>query len=545
MAMQALARWRGGGAAVVLLGVLLLALLTTENALPADVEGKAAALPADLAKIPSDGMLIISARVADLWGSELAKPVREKFGEEPIKEFQERFGLAPDQVERMTMLMIAPAPPREETALFIRTVKPYDPAKVVATVKNVKAKKYKGEMLYVGDKDWTIYPLDNQSLVYGELREVQALIDRPQPKGEGNLTLALRHAAGKHGLVVGLNVRHFKDRIGNRLPEEIEPFAPLLQALSATVHMDFAADSRAAAVLTFPSDKDAKDALKPADAGLVLLRAGLGRALSQLSKQEDKEAKEVVQLVKQLQHPLKEMRIEQKDETLRTSFALKIDGGAAGLTVVQAVKKMRESAGRTQSMNNLKQLTLAMVNYADSMRGQLPAHAVYSKDGKPLLSWRVTILPFIEQQGLYNAFHLNEPWDSEHNKKLLAKMPRVYAHPQDEKTLQEHTTYYQGFFGKQAFFDGKQGLRYPAAFTDGTSNTIMIAEASRAVPWSKPEDIPFDPEKPLPKLGLADLSYFLAAMCDGSVRAVSHKITKETLRNAITRDGGEVLGADW
>src|SRR6516165_5495577 len=104
-----------------------------------------------------------------------------------------------------------------------------------------------------------------------------------------------------------------------------------------------------------------------------------------------------------------------------------------------------------------------------------------------MLSWRVMILPYIEQQNLYNQFHLNEPWDSEHNKKLLARMPVVYASPQDDRAVKEHSTYYQGFYGKSAFFEGKQGVRYPAAFTDGTSNTIMVVEASKAVPWTKPE----------------------------------------------------------
>jgi prepilin-type processing-associated H-X9-DG protein len=198
-----------------------------------------------------------------------------------------------------------------------------------------------------------------------------------------------------------------------------------------------------------------------------------------------------------------------------------------------------------QGQNNLKQLSLAMHNYAATLGGRLPANATYSKDGKPLLSWRVLILPYIEQQQLYQEFHLNEPWDSEHNKKLLAKMPKVYASPEDEKTVQEHVTHYQAFLDKGAFFEGKQGLRFPAEFVDGTSNTIMFVEAAKAVPWSKPEDIPYDPAKPLPKLGLPGARGFNAAMCDGSVRMISHNITQQTLRSAITRNGGEVLGPDF
>jgi hypothetical protein len=138
---------------------------------------------------------------------------------------------------------------------------------------------------------------------------------------------------------------------------------------------------------------------------------------------------------------------------------------------------------------------------------------------------------------------LNEPWDSKHNKKLLAKMPRVFALPGSKAKPGE--TYIQAFAGKDAFFEGKRGLRMPAAFRDGLSNTIMFVEAAKAVPWTKPEDLPYDAKKPLPKLGGHFSGGFLVAMCDGSVRFVKNSVTKKTLRNAITRNDGEPLGPDW
>src|SRR5882672_4340583 len=70
--------------------------------------------------------------------------------------------------------------------------------------------------------------------------------------------------------------------------------------------------------------------------------------------------------------------------------------------------------------NDLKQLALAMHNY-HSAYGQLPPAAVRDKNGKLLLSWRVLILPYIEQDNLFKEFKLEEPWDSDHNKKLIAK----------------------------------------------------------------------------------------------------------------------------
>jgi hypothetical protein len=214
----------------------------------------------------------------------------------------------------------------------------------------------------------------------------------------------------------------------------------------------------------------------------------------------------------------------------------------AGL-IVPAVQKTRDAAGRIQSMNNLKQMSLAMINMADSNQGVMPAAAIYSKDGKPLLSWRVAILPYIEQEDLYKQFHLDEPWDSEHNKKLLAKMPKVYLSPYGESG--ETMTRYRVLHGPGAAFEGKEGMKYPASFTDGTSNTILIVEAQDAVPWTKPDELPFDPEKDVPPLGVKDNPYYLVALADGSVRTIQKTISKQTLKAAITRNGGEVLGNDW
>src|SRR5438093_7201056 len=85
-----------------------------------------------------------------------------------------------------------------------------------------------------------------------------------------------------------------------------------------------------------------------------------------------------------------------------------------------------EKEARQTSVNNLKQLALAMHNYHDTY-GHLPPAALKNKKGKPLLSWRVALLPFVEEDKLYKEFRLDEPWDSAHNKKLLAKMPKLFA----------------------------------------------------------------------------------------------------------------------
>ena len=155
------------------------------------------------------------------------------------------------------------------------------------------------------------------------------------------------------------------------------------------------------------------------------------------------------------------------------------------------------------------------------------------------------ILPYMEEGELYKQFKLDEPWDSENNLKLVERMPKILSSP---RVSVKHSgfTVYQGFAGPGSAFEPGQKLAYPASFTDGASNTIMIAESSIAVPWTKPADMPFDPEKDLPNFGKAYGSKPLVTLADGSVRIVdTKKVSATTLKAAITTAGGEVLGEDW
>jgi hypothetical protein len=209
-------------------------------------------------------------------------------------------------------------------------------------------------------------------------------------------------------------------------------------------------------------------------------------------------------------------------------------------------------ADRARSNNNLKQIALAMINLADATGGGLPANAIVDKAGKPLLSWRVAILPYIEENPLYNQFKLNEPWDSKHNKTLLARMPKIYAPTISGKPAKSNTTYYQVLTGPDTPFNPKAirgagamsfGARYPAQFTDGTSNTILVAEAEKPVEWTKPDDLVYDSKKPLPKLGGLFREGFHIVLADGSTRFIGRKFDENTLRATITPAGGEAI--DW
>jgi uncharacterized protein (TIGR03067 family) len=207
--------------------------------------------------------------------------------------------------------------------------------------------------------------------------------------------------------------------------------------------------------------------------------------------------------------------------------------------VREAMEKVRTAAQRLTSDNNLKQLALAMHNYHDVFK-HLPQAAIMDKTGKPLLSWRVALLPYLGENELYKEFKLDEPWDSPHNKKLLAKMPKVYA-PVRGKTKEPYSTYYQGFVGPGTVFEPGKKLRMVADIPDGTSNTIFAVEAGEAVPWTRPADIPYDPKKPLPKLGGLFPDGFHIAVMDGSTRWVRRGFDERTFRLAITRNDGQPI----
>jgi hypothetical protein len=235
--------------------------------------------------------------------------------------------------------------------------------------------------------------------------------------------------------------------------------------------------------------------------------------------------------------------------------------------IVPAVQKVREAAVRIQSANNLKQLSIAMMMYADDHQGRLPPAVVYDRQGKPLYSWRVLLLPYIENDHLYKQFHLDEAWDSPNNSKLLSAIPKAYSLPDSASPNDRTLTYYQVFDGPGAAFNSDRSgrlqpfqipgvsaqlmesswvTRYPASFTDGTSNTILIAEAADAVPWTKPVDLHFDPTGPLPSLGGPLHGDFSVVLADGQVRFVRKGgISQETLRALITANGGEALPANW
>ncbi len=217
---------------------------------------------------------------------------------------------------------------------------------------------------------------------------------------------------------------------------------------------------------------------------------------------------------------------------------------AAWMDDLNPFVQMRQSAERSQSMDNLKSLALAMHNYHDAYKHFPPAASVDAKTGKPLLSWRVQLLPYLGEKQLYEQFHQDEPWDSDHNKKLLDKMPAVYASPRRANVPANHTVYLVPT-GETTIFRDATGITFRQV-ADGTSKTILgfEAPAAIAVPWTKPEDWAFDPKAKDPLLNLfeAGASEVLTMFADGSARVIPRDADPEAVKAALTAAGGETVG---
>jgi len=216
-----------------------------------------------------------------------------------------------------------------------------------------------------------------------------------------------------------------------------------------------------------------------------------------------------------------------------------------------AFSAAQTASRRIRSMNNLKQILLAIHNYASSNGGRLPTTVLYGGANKSIpYSWRIAILPFIEQNELYKQYFFDEPWDGPHNRKLIDKMPSIYSYPGPAgSAMSPSNTAYFVLAGDGTALGPPQQRKEAAGatfadFRDGMSNTIMVVEAKRDIPWTKPEDIPFDPNGALPELGGFDPNDFNVAFADGSVRTISKRINPDVMRALITRAGGEVVSND-
>jgi prepilin-type processing-associated H-X9-DG protein len=221
--------------------------------------------------------------------------------------------------------------------------------------------------------------------------------------------------------------------------------------------------------------------------------------------------------------------------------------GGACLGVVSADIDHRTPAMRSVCGNNLKQLAIALHNYHD-VYGSFPPAYVADENGRPMHTWRVLILPFIEQQALYAKYRLDEPWDGPNNRQLHALMPEVFRCPSEERTDPPGCeTSYVAVVGSETCWPGSKGISL-SKIRDGSSNTVLVAESHRSgIHWMEPRDLHIGqmPAAVNPKHGQGICSCHPGgaqiAFADGSVRFVQSDTPAATVRGMLTIDGGEKI----
>jgi len=231
--------------------------------------------------------------------------------------------------------------------------------------------------------------------------------------------------------------------------------------------------------------------------------------------------------------------------------------------LLPSVQSAREAARRSQCMNNLKQIALALLNYESAKGGFPPAYAA-DANGKPMHSWRVLILPYLEELPLYQRYNFNEPWDGPNNSKLATHFPEVYRCPShaDDSASNRFETQYFAVIGPETGWPGSVG-RNIRQFRDGTSKTIMVIEATGlGVHWMEPRDPTLEEAVALlttkPRSGhlhvhdgfLAttyyETSFRNVAFCDGHVVWLGQLKDAELAKALLTATGGErVRNEDW
>jgi hypothetical protein len=214
------------------------------------------------------------------------------------------------------------------------------------------------------------------------------------------------------------------------------------------------------------------------------------------------------------------------------------NGTAVSNTEEPAVVQSKDSPDkRHEIVYKVRNLALAMINY-EAKHGHFPPAVIIGPDGKTPHSWRVELLPFLDQNQLYDQYRMSEPWDSPHNQLILKQMPDVFRSPYADPKSTNSACYV--FVGPGTAFEKPEGTKL-SDITDGIANTVTVVEAKRNVPWTKPEDIPFDPEKPLPAVGGFEEGHFSAGFGDAhAVRFNTEKI-KDQVKWLILRNDGHQI----
>lgn len=521
------------------------------------------------AQVPPDAAAFAHVNVAKLWagpGGEQLRAAKVPEIDRAVAEFAAATGLTPADVTSATIywpdLRKADGPGVEPFVLTLTLTKPIDAGRLVAFASlgcrasgdRVSHTFEKGVLTlrhspYYPEAGVLVRKFEEIVLDLSDALHPRLAVHVPAPraaKATDPLTPAFVAAAGD--FAVGINTARlpWRWRAEGVVPDaKTRPIMPILADGLWSVAGEVTADALTVEARFRGGDAAAApDREKALRAARALLSTRLGDSHARAGRPTDPKGDpappvpEVVAVLAGLRASLDAATTRVDGPDAVATLAVRADlpfGPALAASVAEA---NADAARLLATQTNLKQLALAMYNYASGHNDHLPAPSVASKAGEPLLSWRVAVLPDVGKLPLYYQFKLDEPWDSEHNAKVLKDnpMPPAFALPGVTKPGDKET-HFRVFVGGGAVFEPLKPTKL-AAFAGDMSNTVLVATAATAVPWTKPDELAYDPKASgadLKKLLLLAGDGCTVGMCDGTTRFVPGGIDEATLKYLITR----------
>jgi hypothetical protein len=569
-------------------------------------------------------------RIADVWdnpGWAFYRKMLASLDGAEIKAFDGKFVPNPTQYDSLTVIMpslnirmaIPDGRPVGESLLWVIAVKqPIDRAELIKALgPEARIKAHRGVEYLFDEAHWAgIVQVNATTLAAGSEDTIVRMIEQRESAQGAAAPLAkiFTQEAPRHAALLAVNPTTLATP---EVLKQLRPeFTPLLKASSAWAALDTKQETRLTLHGEFPNLETAAAGKKAVEAVRKLTLDLLGEGMKEMQADELRATKRPLMglldmpahfapivgraALKYLEAAAKGLAVEAQDTALLASVNLSEFFPANGdVLAFMAFAAFSESYGSHYYSNyrrddreeipyylrdQFERVSAALQAYHLD-KGSFPPVALYDKAGKPLVSWRVLILPYLEQrpgegkfgapqpafkggpqagppavkrtyEDLYKEFKLDEPWDSLNNKKLLERMPspyRVDFTAQSWRTRTDWKTGMQVFAGPGTLFPGREPVS-KGQVPDGIESTIAVVfrdDVANAVPWTKPADIPFVANRQLPKLIGAPLdtrggnpppvSDIFAIMADGQSRRFPSDFNEKDFKALVTISGGETV----
>ena len=543
---------------------------------PVAVGGQSAAKESyNLAFLPADARMVVAVRPQAVLGRREVLALLESVKQSSA--FKGALVVPPEEVEQLLVfwegIPETPSDSRRTPMVpfpsggVVRTSKPQDWKSLLKAQRlgSTREVRHDGQTYFsVGEPTataWGVFAPDDRTLVVAREDLLRELIeDRKTPMPRHPWDEAWNKVV-KGQVVAALETRWLRRRIAQGLPGgpptpgqaanadlKLETISPLLdKARTYAISIDATRGLTVDLVAVAASEEDAKPVANTLQALMTLGKNAVQGMRQDLRDQNAANGEAMDWIIEAADSLLNGARLDTSEGYVHLQAKSSADLAGGVKLLVPAVTAANTASRRKLSVINLKQIALAFHNY-HSANKQFPTPELYGgTTGKVPYSWRVAILPYLEENDLYKRYDFDEPWDGPNNRKLLDLMPAVYSYPgPDGSPVSRTNTAYFVFAGEATALGvpaGEPEFAKPmlSNIHDGPSTTILAVESKRDVPWTKPEDIPFDVKGPLPALKGFVENGFNAAFADGSVRFISRTIDSSAMKALITRDGGEVI----